>query len=92
MRRCLPFCPGIPGQWPLLRQTRKIYAQTFKSDGKAIGGTQYVLSCNCILNFLCGELEGKDLGAFYGPITLGEIAYQLLTQTLVYLQIVENKY
>jgi hypothetical protein len=44
--------------------------------------------CNCILNFLYGGLEGKKLGGFYGPITFGEIAWQLLNQTLVYLYIV----
>lgn len=42
-------------------------------------------SCNCILNFLYFELEGKRTGALVGPMTFGEIAYQLLNQTLVYL-------
>ena len=45
-------------------------------------------SCNCILNFLYGELENKKLDAFNGPITFGEIAYQLVNQTLVYVSIV----
>ncbi|GAB6088508.1 DUF6976 family protein [Spirochaeta dissipatitropha] len=44
-------------------------------------------SCNCILNFLYSELEGKQTPGMSGPITFGEIAYQLLNQTLVYLQI-----
>ncbi|MDR1874613.1 MAG: hypothetical protein LBQ90_06335 [Synergistaceae bacterium] len=47
-------------------------------------------ACNCILNFLYGGLEGKNLGGFYGPITFGEIAWQLLNQTLVYLQIIQG--
>ena len=42
-------------------------------------------SCNCILNFLYSELEGKKTGSIVGPITFGEIAYQLLNQTMVYL-------
>ncbi len=46
-----------------------------------------VFSCNCILNFLYSKLEGKKTGSFTGPITFGEIAYQLLNQTLVYLEI-----
>jgi len=46
-----------------------------------------VFSCNCILNFLYSELEGKSVEKMYGPITFGEIAYQLLNQTLVYLEI-----
>lgn len=46
-----------------------------------------LFSCNCILNFLYSELEGKKTGSITGPITFGEIAYQLLNQTLVYLTI-----
>ncbi len=41
-------------------------------------------SCNCILNFLYAELEGKRTGDATGPITFGEIAYVQLNQTLVY--------
>ncbi len=44
-------------------------------------------SCNCILNYLYCELEGKKTGHLYGPITFGEIAYMLLNQTFVYLTI-----
>ena len=44
-------------------------------------------SCNCILNFLFGELEGQSIGALQGPVTFGEIGYQLLNQTLVVLRI-----
>jgi hypothetical protein len=40
-------------------------------------------SCNCILNFLYSELEGQRTGAVTGPMTFGEIAYQLLNQTMV---------
>ena len=47
-----------------------------------------VFSCNCILNFLYGELENKKIEAFAGPITFGEIAYQLVNQTLVYVSVV----
>lgn len=46
-----------------------------------------VFACNCILNFLYGELEGKKTGAITGPMTFGEIAYQLLNQTMVFLEI-----
>ncbi|MGE5471092.1 MAG: DUF6976 family protein [Bacteroidota bacterium] len=44
-------------------------------------------SCNCVLNYLYCELDGKRTGRITGPITFGEIAYQLLNQTLVYLSI-----
>jgi hypothetical protein len=44
-------------------------------------------SCNCILNYVYGDLEGKQTGSITGPITFGEIAHQLLNQTLVRLLI-----
>lgn len=46
-----------------------------------------IFSCNCILNYLYGELETKHTDPIVGPMTFGEIAYQLLNQTLVYLEI-----
>lgn len=44
-------------------------------------------SCNCVLNYLYQELEGKQGVSICGPMTFGEIAYQLLNQTLVYVYI-----
>ena len=44
-------------------------------------------SCNCILNYLYGELKGRKTGDLNGPMTFGEVAYQLLNQTLVYLDV-----
>lgn len=52
-----------------------------------VGTTSPAFSCNCILNFVYSELEGKKTGDVGGPITFGEVAYQLLNQTLVYLTI-----
>ncbi len=48
-------------------------------------------SCNCILNYLYGNLENKRLKGFAGPITFGEIGYQLLNQTLTYLLIEDQE-
>ena len=44
---------------------------------------QSVFSCNCVLNYLHGQLEGRRTGELQGPMTFGEIAFQLLNQTLV---------
>lgn len=65
------------------------YATAFDGQLKKIGLSQdnVVFSCNCILNYLYSGLEGKNTAPFVGPITFGEIAYQLLNQTLVYLEI-----
>lgn len=48
---------------------------------------QILFTFNCILNYLHSELEGKKTAQIVGPMTFGEIAYQLLNQTLVYLKV-----
>jgi len=60
------------------------YENEFNSKLAPFKGKNSIFSCNCILNFLYGNLEGKNLGTFFGPITFGEIACQLVNQTLVY--------
>ena len=64
------------------------YEGLFNTQISQHNDTDVVFSCNCILNFLYGDLEHKKLNAFSGPITFGEIAYQLVNQTLVYVSIV----
>jgi len=63
------------------------YVKEFHSKLADFKETEAAFSCNCILNFLYGELEGKKIEAFAGPITFGEIAYQLVNQTLVYVKV-----
>lgn len=46
-----------------------------------------VFGCNCILNYLYSALEGRKTAELTGPITFGEVAYQLLNQTAVYLTV-----
>lgn len=60
------------------------YEEEFR---KHLNGTRIdsAFSCNCILNYLYADLEGKKTGDLVGPVTFGEIAYMLLNQTLVYL-------
>lgn len=65
------------------------YVEDFKA---LVSGTHVNVrfSCNCILNYLHGKLEGRNTGDFTGPMTFGEIGYQVLNQTLVYLEIIDN--
>lgn len=65
------------------------YADAFSSQlqKNSPDAGSVAFSCNCILNYLYSGLEGKKTEPFVGPITFGEIAYQLLNQTLVYLEI-----
>jgi hypothetical protein len=63
------------------------YEKVFNNRLKEFKDANAAFSCNCILNFLYGELEGKSIDMFTGPITFGEIAYQLVNQTLVYVTV-----
>jgi hypothetical protein len=61
------------------------YVRAFESALPRGLGDAVVLSCNCVLNYVHSALEGRSTGEIVGPITFGEIAYQLLNQTMVYL-------
>jgi hypothetical protein len=66
------------------------YAQRFLATiPKDIGPT--VFCCNCVHNFVYGDLEGRRTGTLQGPMTFGEIAYQLLNQTLVHVTVSKHK-
>lgn len=79
------YAPVFPGVEYRLASPQGDYAETFRAQVGAAGGDAY--SCNCILNYLYGELEGKTTGGYTGPVTFGEIAYILLNQTLVRLEL-----
>ena len=59
----------------------------FRDRIDSAGARQPVLSFNCILNYQYGKLEGRKTPPYTGPVTFGEVAYQLLNQTLVYCEI-----
>ncbi len=60
------------------------YASSFADRLESVMSLETGFTCNCVLNFLYGNLEGKKTGKMTGPMTFGEIAYMLLNQTLVY--------
>lgn len=47
-------------------------------------------SCNCVLNYLYSGLEGKRTASITGPMTFGEVAYQLLNQTMVVMTVEQH--
>ncbi len=67
------------------------YLESFNQVLPASVSDNIAFSCNCILNFLYSELEGKKTRDLTGPITFGEVAYQLLNQTLVYLTLTGSR-
>ena len=81
------YAPVFKGQG--YRFATKVDDYVTRLDGKikAAGAVNPVFSCNCILNYLYGGLEGRNTMPYVGPITFGEIAYQLMNQTLVYCEI-----
>ena len=82
------YAPVFPGIKYKKAKLSGEYVAEFCDKLENLCDADSVFSCNCILNFLYGELEGKEMGAFFGPITFGEIAYQLVNQTLVYVTVV----
>jgi len=64
------------------------YLRAFMEQKPGEIDDRVLFSCNCLLNYLHSGLEGKRTIGFTGPITFGEIAYQLLNQTAVYIEIV----
>lgn len=70
-----------------LAESNDDYIGEFMKQIPTDNNDNIAFSCNCILNYLYCDLEGKKTGNLIGPITFGEIAYMLLNQTFVYLQI-----
>jgi hypothetical protein len=81
------YAPVFSGVEYRFAQPVDNYVEEFNSVLSDSEGSNASFSCNCILNFLYSELEGKKTGKLTGPMTFGEVAYQLLNQTLVYLSL-----
>ncbi|MGD0829791.1 MAG: hypothetical protein ABR907_02530 [Terracidiphilus sp.] len=76
------YAPVFPGVEYRFAEPVEDYARAF-AEVVGVDQAEPEFACNCILNFLYGKLEGKKTGSVTGPITFGEIAHQLLNQTLV---------
>ena len=63
------------------------YVEAFLSRVPEGIDRRIVFSCNCILNYLHSRLEGRTTGGLMGPVTFGEVAYQLVNQTMTYVTI-----
>jgi hypothetical protein len=81
------YAPVFPGVDYKFAKPVGDYAAAFRQRLSGVDSNGVAMSCNCILNFLFGELEGKAIGGVEGPITFGEIAYQLLNQTMVMVRV-----
>lgn len=81
------YAPVFPGVDYRFAKPVPDYAAAFRARLADVNPQGVVFGCNCILNFLYGDLEGKAIGGVAGPVTFGEIAYQLLNQTLVMVRV-----
>ncbi len=81
------YAPVFPGITYYFAKPNTSYKENFLQRTPK-GGADW--SCNCILNYLYSELEGKKIGQLQGPVTFGEIAYILLNQTCVYHKVTDK--
>jgi len=84
------YAPVFAGKEYRFARPVSNYAESFSEHLQDFKGVKPIFSCNCILNYLYGKLDGKATPPFAGPVTFGEIAYQLLNQTLVYAEIISK--
>jgi hypothetical protein len=79
------YAPVFKGMTYKMSNQINDYVNEFRQKvSQNVDKNTVVYSCNCILNYVYGELENKKIG-FQAPITFGEVAYQLLNQTFSYL-------
>lgn len=83
----LLYAPVFPAVNYKIAAPVENYEEQFRDSLGGMERIEPVFSCNCILNYLHANLDGKKTGPMMGPFTFGEIAYMLLNQTLVYLTI-----
>ena len=83
------LAPVFPGRTYHLARPIADYVASFEDEVMTAGleTGPVVVSCNCILNYLYSGLEGRHTEQFVGPITFGEVAHQLLNQTMVFLSV-----
>lgn len=81
------YAPVFKGQIYKNAEKLEDYVSKFDNQMPKEDIDHIAFSCNCILNYLYSELEGKKTEGITGPITFGEIGYQLLNQTLAYITI-----
>ncbi|HHT88071.1 MAG TPA: hypothetical protein GX002_03565 [Clostridiales bacterium] len=84
------YAPVFSGKEYRFARPVSDYVESFNKHLKGFRDVKPIFSCNCILNYLYGELDDKATPPFAGPVTFGEVAYQLLNQTLVYAEIISN--
>ncbi|MBN2744247.1 MAG: hypothetical protein JXR39_10170 [Marinilabiliaceae bacterium] len=81
------FAPVMRGETYKLAVPIDNYSKTFVERSPVNTG-EVMYSCNCVSNYVYGKLNGKKI-SLLGGMGFGEIAYQLLNMTQIYLAIDE---
>jgi len=85
------YAPVFPDVTYKIAKPFDNYEKQFEMALKSHKIEKPLFACNCILNFLYANLEGKKIGDIHSPMTFGEIAYMLLNQTFVYISLDQKK-
>ncbi len=81
------YAPVFSGVKYQIAKPFENYEKQFESVLKKQQIETPFFACNCILNFLYANLDGKKSGHVISAMTFGEIAYMLLNQTFIYITI-----
>jgi hypothetical protein len=66
------------------------YMEKFIQQTSSALGGKIIFTCNCVLNFIYSNMERTNIFYTSGLSAYGEIAYQVLNQTMVYLRIINR--
>ena len=83
------FAPVVAGQTYRFASPVAEQSSSYDTLGNDLSRAANAMSCNCVLNFVYAGLEGKPTAGFIGPVTFGEIAFIVLNQTLVRLDVMK---
>jgi len=85
------YAPLFTGNQYTTSKKFESYTSVFHQKVEAVFENErnIIYNCNCILNYLYGQLDKSHIG-FSGATTFGEIAYHLINQTFTYLAIDEH--
>lgn len=83
------LAPVFPGVEYRLAKSIDNYESEFRKKTSHLPA-EPLFACNCVLNYLYANLEGKQGGSITSAMTFGEIAYMLLNQTMVHIDMVKK--
>jgi hypothetical protein len=81
------YAPVVAGESYRFAKRRADFTRCINACVRSFEQPENALACSCILNYLYSGPDSVHTAGFVCPVTFGEIAYILLNQTLVVLNI-----